>query len=31
MAQIIARVDDKTREALLNVLSKRAFAHRYIM
>jgi len=31
MAQIIARVDDKTREALLNVLSKRVFAHRYIM
>jgi hypothetical protein len=31
MARIIARVDDKTREALLNVLSKRVFAHRYIM
>jgi len=31
IAQIIARVDDKTRETLLNVLSKRVFTHRYIM
>jgi hypothetical protein len=31
MARIIARVDNETRGALLNVLSKKVFAHRYIM